>query len=312
MLSVFFTVFPVFFILGASYLIGRFKYLPDSVADALNAYALRVGVPVLLFLAMYRLDFSKAFQVPMLVSFYTGAVTCFILGIVLSRIFWKRRPGESVAVGFCAVFSNSVLIGIPVVQLAFGDAILAPVFGIIALHASSLYTLGMVTMEFARQDGRGFGETVRAAMSAVMANPLMFGILTGIALNLTGLELFIPLERALDMIRVTAIPVSLVGIGIVLNRYRISSELSEALMVSVLSLFIHPLIAFVLSYHVFGLDMLFVQAATVLAAMPPGMNVYIFANLYKRAQGLSASVLVIANILSVFTISGWLLFMQSL
>ena len=83
-------------------------------------------------------------------------------------------------------------------------------------------------------------------------------------------------------------------------------------MVSVLSLGLHPLIAFVLSYYVFELELIYVQVAVIIAAMPPGMNVYIFANLYQRALGLSASVLVIANILSVFTITGWLLFLQSL
>jgi len=83
-------------------------------------------------------------------------------------------------------------------------------------------------------------------------------------------------------------------------------------MVSILSLGLHPLIAFVLSYYVFELELIYVQVSVIIAAMPPGMNVYIFANLYQRALGLSASVLVIANILSVFTISGWLLFLQNL
>ena len=312
MLSVFLTVLPVFLILGAGYIMGRSKYLPDSVADALNTYALKVAVPCLLFMAMYNLDFGKAFDLPMLTSFYTGALTCFILGIVLSRMFWGRRPGEAVAVGFCAVFSNTVLLGIPIMQLAFGDAALTPTFGIIAFHASSLYTIGMTTMEFSKQNGRGLVETLKASFSAVIANPLMIGILTGIAFNLSGLELFGPFEQALDMVRRTAIPVSLVGIGIVLTRYKISAEFTETMMVSGLSLLLHPTIAFVLSYHVFELELIYVQAAVIVAAMPPGMNVYIFANLYQRALGLSASVLVIANILSVFTITGWLLFIQSL
>ncbi len=312
MLSVFLTVLPVFLILLTGYLVGRFRYLPDNMADALNVYALRIGVPCLLFMAMYQLDFSKAFQIPMLISFYTGAVTCFTLGIILSRVFWGRRPGEAVAVGFCAVFSNSVLIGVPIAQLAFGDAVMTPVFGIIAFHASSLYALGMTTMEFARQDGRGIGETLKASFSSVIVNPLMIAILVGVAFNLSGLKLFGALEQSIDMIRMTAIPVSLVGIGIVLNRYRISSEFTETMLVSVLALGLHPLIAYILSYHVFGLDLLFVKAAVIIAAMPPGMNVYIFANMYNRAVGLSASVLVIANILSVFTITGWLLFLQNL
>ncbi len=311
MLSVLLTVLPVFLILGAGYLVGRIKYLPLVVSDGLNAYALKIGVPVLLFMAMYRLDFSTAFNFPMLASFYIGAITCFIVGILLARAIWKRRPGESVAVGFCAVFSNTVLIGLPISQLAFGDAVLTPVFGIIAFHASLLYTIGMVTMEFARRDGRKLSATLRSATSSVFANPLMIGILTGIATNLVNLAIPQPLEQALDLIRATAIPVSLIGIGIALNRYAIREGWTETLMVSALALVVHPAIALVMCLYVFNVEGLFLQAAVVLAAMPPGMNIYIFASMYKRAENLSASVLVIANALAVVTIPVWILIIRS-
>ena len=311
MLSVLVTILPVFLILGTGFLLGRVRYLPDAIADALNTYALKLAVPVLLFLAMYRLDFGQAFNVPMLTSFYVGAFTCFVTGIVASRAFFGRRPGESVAVGFCAVFSNTVLIGIPISQLAFGTGVLTPVFGIIAFHASLLYTVGMFTMEFARRDGRGLGETVRTAFRSVIANPLMAGILLGIGANLAGLWIPEPAEKALELVRMTAIPVSLVGIGIALNRYAISEELAETAMVSFLALIVHPAITFSLGYYVFGIDAIFLQAAVVLAAMPPGMNIYIFATLYDRAVGLSASVLVIANLLAVVTIPAWILLIES-
>ncbi len=310
--SVLLTILPVFLILGTGYLVGRLKYLPDAVADGLNAYALRLGVPVLLFMAMYRLDFGQAFNLGMLISFYSGAFFCFTVAMYLARLIWKRRPGESVAAGFCAVFSNTVLIGIPISQLAFGEVVLNPVFGIIAFHASLLYTVGMTTMEFARQDGRGIGETVKAAFTSVIANPLMVGILAGAAANFSGLVLPGPAEQALDMIRVTAIPVSLIGIGIALNRYSISDEIFETLTISFLALFIHPAITLFLCLCVFELNSLFLQAAVVLAAMPPGMNIYIFANLYKRCENLSASVLVIANALAVITVPVWILIIRGL
>jgi len=312
LLSVFLTILPVFLVLGAGYLIGRLNYLPNNIADSLNAYAVKFAVPVLLFMAMYRLNLAQAFHFGMLFSFYAGAVFCFIAGIILARIIWKRRPGEAVAVGFCAVFSNTVLIGLPIAQLAFGESILTQVFGIIALHASLLYTLGMTSMEFARQDSRGLGDTLKAAFFSVIANPLMAGIILGFLMNLSGLKLLPQLEQALEMIRVSAIPVALIGIGIALNRYKISTKIPETLMVTILALGFHPAIAFALSHYVLGLEIIFVQAAVLLAAMPPGMNIYIFANLYNRALGLSASVLVITNFISIFTIPLWLILIKQL
>ncbi len=109
-----------------------------------------------------------------------------------------------------------------------------------------------------------------------------------------------------NMLASSALPVALIGIGAALTRYQIKSELSEALTVSMLSLILHPLIALAITHGLFGLPVEFVRAAVIVAAMPPGMNVYIFAAMYDRAVGLSASVIVIATAVSVLTISFWI------
>jgi len=73
-----------------------------------------------------------------------------------------------------------------------------------------------------------------------------------------------------------------------------------------LSLFLHPLIAFTLSHFVFGLPPDMVRAATLLAAMPPGMNIYVFAVMYDRAISLAASAFLLSMTLAVATVSVWL------
>jgi predicted permease len=48
------------------------------------------------------------------------------------------------------------------------------------------------------------------------------------------------------------------------------------------------------------------RTAVLLAAMPPGMNIYVFAVMYQRAQALAASAILMATAASVVTISLWL------
>jgi predicted permease len=48
------------------------------------------------------------------------------------------------------------------------------------------------------------------------------------------------------------------------------------------------------------------RAAVVLAAMPTGMNGYLFAAMYNRAMGAAASTVLLATTLSVFSIGLWL------
>lgn len=309
MLSIFLTILPVFIIMGIGWIAVKIGYLSDTLSEHLNAFTVRLAVPVLLFRAMISLDFSQAFNIPTLLGFYTGGIISFITGILLARTIWKRRPGESVAIGFCALFSNTVLLGIPIMQRVYGEVSLTPVFGIIALHAGTMYTIGLLTMEMARADGRPFSQTIRTATKSILSNTLMIGVLLGIAVNLSGITLPEVILSPIDMIASAAIPVALIGIGAVLTRYKIKAELSEALMVSSLSLLLQPLIAFIITHMIFELPIELVRAAVIVGAMPPGMNVYIFAAMFDRAVGLSASVIVIATSLSIFTISAWIWFL---
>ena len=102
MLFIFFAILPVFILIAIGYWSVRFNYLPQSLGDALNAFAVKIAVPARLFRAMMNLDFATAISPPALISFYAGAFTCFALGIITACKFFARRPGESVAVGFAA------------------------------------------------------------------------------------------------------------------------------------------------------------------------------------------------------------------
>ena len=306
MLSTFITILPVFLVIGTGYLLARIGYLNLSIGEALNQFTVRLAVPAVLFNAMVHLDLGQAYQIKVLAGFYAGAVMAFLLGVFLARSVFGRTPGESVAAGFCAMFSNTLLLGLPIQERAYGTEALAPVFGIISLHAPLLYIFGMVAMELARAEGRPLGESLVIAGKSALTNTLMIGIMAGLALNASGLRLPEPVMAAVEMVARAGIPAALVGIGISLTRYRISSALPETLTVSFLSLILHPAVAFLITWGLFGLPVELVRAAVVTAAMAPGMNVYIFALMYDRSVGLSASSIVIATLLSVFTVTFWI------
>jgi hypothetical protein len=306
MLTILATVAPVFLLIAFGWISVRTGYLPGGIAESLNAFAVKLAVPVLLFRALERLDLAAAFSPPLLISYYAGAFTCFTLGIILARKFFNRRPGEAVAVGFAATFSNSVLLGIAIVERSHGQASLTAALGIVALHAPSIYAVGMVTMELMRRNGRTLVETFSVAGRSIIANPLMIGILLGVIVNVTGHWVPAPVMAAVDMMAVAAIPVALVGVGAAMTRYQMKANLPEAGMVAALSLLLHPAIAFVLSHFVFDLPPDTVRAAVTVAAMPPGLNIYLFAVMYDRAVNLAASAFLLATTLSVITVTFWI------
>ena len=306
MLGLIDAVLPVFLVVGSGYVLVRYGFFSDETVGALMKFAQSFAIPCMLFMALVRLDLGANFDPELMISFYAGALVCFLLGYVTVRKGFGRRPGESVALGFAALFSNSVLLGLAVMQQAYGEGALGANYALISIHAPFCYGVGIVAMEVARADGRTAADTARVATRAMFRNPISMASAAGLIWNLAGLPVPAAVGTAADMIARAALPAALFGLGGVLSRYRIRSSLGEATAITFISTIIHPTIAFTLSHHVFNLPPEFVRSATVMSAMAPGVNAYMFASMYDRAKGEVASTVIIATLVSIATATGWL------
>lgn len=312
MLDILQIVLPVFLIVGAGYVATRSGAFPLTFADGLMRFTQTFAIPCLLFLSILRLDLGAVFQPKILASFYLGSAICFAIGALGARFLFNRRPGEAVAVGFCALFANTVLLGMPLVERAFGTEAMAPIIAIVSIHAPFCYGLGITTMELARADGRALPATALVVARAMFSNGLMIGILAGFAANLTGLVLPETVESALDMMAQAALPAALFGLGGVLVRYGLSAHFGELGMIGLIRLVIHPVIALVLSTIVFQLPGEVASVIVLAAAMPPGVNVYVFANMYDRARNTAAASILTATIVAVGSATIWLSILRAL
>ncbi len=299
-------VAPVFLVVAAGYVSVRSGFLGDVIIDPLVKYSVSIAVPCLLFMAMIRVDLATAIHPLVLIGFFGSSTIIFLSVMMVSRQVWRRRPGESVAVGFCGIFSNVVMLGIPIAERAFGAGVMAAVFGIIAFHSIYNYFLGFISMELIRRDGSTLFQALRRAFVTTFRNPLMIGLVAGIAVNLSAVPVPKVAVDGLDMVAASALPVALFSLGGVLTRYRLLDQLGEAMMVAIFSLTVHPALAWIVTSEILSLPQDYVRAAVLLAAMPAGINGYIFATLYNRAVGTAASAALLGTLLSIGTISFWL------
>lgn len=305
------TIIPVFFVVGAGWLSRRLSIVNDVAVTGLLTFTTQIAAPVLLFRAMYALDVGEVFDPQLMISYYAGALMCFTLGVLGARRIFGASPGESVAIGFAALFSNTLLLGVPIMQSAYGDGSTGPNFAILSIHAPLCYLIGITAMEMSRADGRGGMATAKATLNAMFRNTLTIGIAVGLTFNFSGLRLPVPIESGVEMIARAALPVALFALGGALTRYRLREGIGPAVMITALGLVIHPAITFALSAHVFDLPEGMVRSATVTASMPPGLSAYVFATMYMRAVGAVASSVLLATALSMFSVSIWLMILAA-
>ena len=299
-------ILPVFLVIGAGYLATRRGYFQAGHVDALMKFTQSFAIPCLLFRAIATLDLSASFDPRLLISFYTGAAICFSLGMIGARLIFRRDWEDCVAIGFCCLFSNSVLLGLPITERAYGADNLTGNYAIIAFHSPFCYGLGITVMEIVRNKGAGGIATVKSVFSAMFKNVLILGIALGFVANLSGLWIPQAVDEALSLVIRAALPTALFALGGVLVLYRPEGDLRAIGFVCAISLMVHPALVWSMGTALKVQPDLF-RSAVLNAAMAPGFNAYIFANMYGRAKRVAASSVLIATGSCILTVWLWLL-----
>jgi malonate transporter len=306
MLSILNVILPVFALMMLGNLAVRFKLFPTEGVRGLVMFVNNFATPCLLFQALATADFSATFNFSIIGPFYVGAVSVFTIGAILAVKLFGNRPGEGVSSGFAAMFTNTVLIGIPIMTRAYGPEALPTTFSIIAFHASVLITMGMLVMELVRRDGAPLHKALWVALIRIVSNPLLWGIVLGAAVNISGLKLVEPVEAFIAMMAAAVTPAALFGLGGALNEYKLSENWAQSLTMSALKLIVQPLIAYVIMVPIMQVDHEFARYGVLLAAMPSGINAYVFASYYNRGINVATNTVLISTVLSVLTVSAWL------
>lgn len=302
-------ILPVFLVIGAGYVAARWMGLSTAAVDGVMKFAQTYAVPCLLFSGVSVVDFSTEAEPGLFLSFYIGAFSCFFLGFFGALYLFKRSPEEAVAIGFACLFSNSMLLGVPITERAYGAESLAGNFSIIAVHSPLFFTFGIIAMELASRKGRPpekIGVLFKKIGLGIVKQPLVIGVMSGLAVNLSGISLPSFLTDGVKMIASAGIPAALFGLGGILLRYKPEGDMKAIFMVCFLSVIIHPLIAYILARYAFDLNINQLRSAVLTASMAPGVNAYLFADLYGKARRVSASAVLIGTAASIFTIWAWL------
>jgi malonate transporter len=306
MLDILTVVLPVFFVTGAGYLAAWRGLFADSAVDGLMVFAQKFAVPCLLFSGVASLDLGAEFDPALLLTFYTGSTLNFVLGLLGARFLFGRPWPDCVAIGFVPLFANSVLLGLPITERAYGADALSANFAIISVHAAYCYLLGITTMEIVKSGGAGGLATLRKVVKAIFSNALMIGIVLGFLANISHAPIPAVLQEALDLMILAALPAALFGLGGILCRYRPEGDLGIVAFICALALFLHPAVVLVLGSGPGALSDAQLRSAVITAAMAPGVNSYLFADMYGVARRVAATAVLAGTALSVISVTLWI------
>jgi len=298
---VFGIVAPVFAIIGLGAGAIRVGFI--------DAAALRGMTDFVFFLAMPSLLFSSVAGAPPLRlldvagSFLGGAVLLFTFAVLIALKLLRLRLAAGAMFGLNSVFGNTVMLGIPIVDAAFGKEGVAYLLAIIAFHSGLLLPLATLVIEADPQSG-GSGPlgVLRAAFWGVVKNPVVMTIVVALVWRTTGLEIPGPLARLLDLLGPAGPPAALFCLGASLPRPRGWTDIAEVAIASVLKLAVLPVIVAGIARFA-GVTGVAFAVVVITSALPTGANAFLLARRFHTMAEASASTVVVSTAVSIVSLT---------
>jgi predicted permease len=290
---------PHFVLVLIGFLLAASGRWPKAVSDALATFVFGVAVPALLFRLMSDPSRLPPFDVRLLLAFFGGCLVTFVIGRMVGSALFRLDSVQQSVFALGGVFSNNVLLGIPLAKAMLGDAALAPVSLVLVFNSLTLWTLATVSVEWARHGElsvHGFLGTAKK----VVTTPVIAAVLVGAAFGLTGFKLPEMVDEPLHLISQSAAPLALIVVGMGLSEYGIRAGWRVGAGITLLKLVVQPVVVLLLAI-LLGLPPLERQAVVLLASLAVGVNVYVMARQFDALQSSVASSMVLSTALSVIT-----------
>jgi malonate transporter and related proteins len=299
---------PVFLLVGAGYLAGARGWIRGQAVQDLSNLVFLLLIPALLFRTMSGVRLDQLDLRP-IGAYFPAALLWLAVSVV-----WRGFSREGVVMALGGVFSNMVMIGITLVELAYGKPGLVTLLTLVSVHALILLTVASVVLEVAqareqRRQGGAAPHLLASAWSAfkgALIHPIPLPILCGLAFAQTGWQMPAPMDRPLQLLGSAFGPLSLVLVGVSLSVTSMSGQWRTALTIALAKNLAMPLLVG-LSAWAWGIKGLAWQVMVVAAALPTGANVYMFAQRYRAAQEVTTAAMGVSTVLALFTLGAVML-----
>ncbi len=290
---------PLFAIVLTGYLLACWPRWKAEWTAWMSKFVFNVALPAMLFHLMSNLRSMPPVKPGILIAFFGGCFIVFALGRLLAaKVFRLDGVAQSIfAMG--GIFSNNVLLGLPLVKSTLGAAALPSGALVIVFNAFTLWTLVSVSVEWAKHGAftwRGMGKMALG----VITSPLVAAIVCGTLFGFAGFRMPAFLDQAFDVLSEVAGPSALLILGMGLVQYGARSGWPHSAAITGMKLVVFPFIVWLLAV-ILRLSPLETKAIVLLASMSVGANVYLMSIQFQTMQSAIASGIVLSTAMAAVT-----------
>lgn len=302
MVAILNVVLPVFGIILAGYLCGRFGLLGESSSEALNRFVYFLALPALFFISMARVPVADMLNWRFLAAYVGGVVVTAFVAVAVGRLLFPNRLAALGMHGLSAIFANTGYMGLPLLLTAFGPAAALPTIIVTVLNGAVIMAFGIFVVEMDLSRERGAAGVVFDALAGVAKSPLVLSAAAGILSSSLGLVIPEAIGRFCDILGAAAPPAALFAIGLFLVGRSLTAGLGETSWLVLHKLLLQPLVTAAIAFWLLPMERIWAVSAVALAALPTGSLVFVLAQQYGIYTQRATAAILVSTVVSVVTL----------
>ena len=284
-IKLFEVLFPVFFVVGIGYYLGKTN--PKIDTTFITSFAANIGTPAMVIYAITSTGinfeiFRDYFWYYLLAIGLFALVGIFTLYLLKTKDIVRELPP--------LIFPNTGNMGLPICMFAYGSKGLGVSASITSLIILCHFTLGVFLAD------RKFN------LNVILKNPPFYAIIFSAIMLFYGIKMPVFVVNTTEWLMYVTIFLILMSLGIALTRLKVFS-LSNALVSSFTRMIIGPIIGFLLIF-IFDLKGFAAGVLLIQCSMPSAVLNYLVGSIYspKKIVDSIASTIVVSTLISFVTI----------
>jgi len=294
---------PFFGLIFIGFACGKLKQIPDTALAWMNFFIVYVALPALFYRILAQTPLEQLAKVDFVFATTLSTFWAFVVSFAIGMAVRRGRIAESTIAGLAGGYGNIGYMGPGLALATLGPEAAVPVALIFCFDTLLLFTLVPFLMALAKPKQVSLSATALEVVKRIVTNPLVIATAAGILSAAVHFQPPVALERLMQFLQNAAAPCALFTLGVTVALRPLKKMPWEVPFTTAVKLALHPILMFLL-LSLFGpFDQLWIYTAVLMAALPPALNVFVFARQYDTWVEQASGAVLVGTLVSVFTLT---------
>ena len=301
--------FPFFGLILLGFACGRLMKIPESGLAWMNFFIVYIALPPLFFKLIGVTPIEELTNWRFIAATTLCTYIAFFLSFGVGLVASGGNIRESTIQGIFGAYSNVGYMGPGLTLAALGTGSSVPTALIFVFDSMLLFTLLPFLMALGGKEKIQLWATTKLVLTRIFTHPFNVATFCGVAAAYFKWQPPAAIDTMIVLLKNAAAPVALFALGVTVALRPLTRAPKEMPVHLIIKLILHPMLVFTVLSLIGGFERVWILTATLMAGLPPALNVFVMARQYDTYVERASSGVLVGTLVSILTVTGllWLI-----